>query len=262
MWWISAAFAGGGLHLEVAPGSPPFSAIDVRCGAWRGRAELVDGVVELAALPEGACTVFFRGAPPTSVAVVAGDRKRCRFSDGVARCDEDVEPVSEPTHAHVVVTPNLRLAPDAPAYTSVHVSCRSPRFEADAPVIDRAAVVPGLPDAPCEATFSYPPPLKVALAGGPRTCDGDGRCAAGADRPASPVNVRVHGDAPVTAVEVVCPSGYHTRVDVLDGAATVPNVPLEGCKLYLKGVVSLPARVSGGEAMTCLAERNSLARCL
>jgi hypothetical protein len=264
MWWIPVAFAGGDLRIELEPGSPPYSAVEVRCGAWRDRADVVERVATLTGLPaDAACTAYFKGNTPSRTEVAAGQQVQCRFRGIQADCRTTIVAVPPPpSAARVVLAPNVHLPPDAPPYSAVHVSCRSPRFEADAPVVDRSATVPGLPDAPCTATFSYPPPLTVAVgARDPGPANAPAAVAPPPPPVTAPLTVTVHGGGPVSAIEVVCPSGYRVRAPVTDGGATVPDVPVEECRMYLKGVVGLWSRVSGGESKTCVTDGRMVATC-
>lgn len=266
MWFVAGAFAAEPTHtgvvVRLAPGSPPYSALEVRCDdADRARVDFVGGLAMSGDLSHDRCRVYFRGGPPAVAVVHRGDQLECGFLEGVADCrvvglappaGASAAPFAQPPPEP---PPTITLSPSSPRYTQVAVRCGA--FKSTASVVDGVATIAGLPDEPCEATFSAPKSLVVTTPGGSSACDlPTGRCVAGTEPPGPPsTSVRIEVPAegpPFYAVEVTCPSGFRDRAEFVDHAATVAGVPLgEQCRAMLKGGPPVAGRLKGAADLTC-----------
>jgi hypothetical protein len=259
------------VQVVLEPPTRPFQAVQLSCGDWRDRAELVDGVAAFSGVPDGPCRATLKGGGPVVLHVRAGERQVCTYGVGGAKCvtgpvvlapppppPPPAAPLPPPPPPGPPV-PNLRLGAGSAGFTQVEVTCG--QFRARAALVDGAAYVPDLPATPCSARFSAPPPAQVALPGGPVTCvvgpGGDGRCEPGAELPSTTAPLTVvlaAGGAPYYAMEVECPSGFRDRADFVEGRATLPDVPRELCEVRFKGAAPvLPTHLStlDGEERRC-----------
>jgi serine/threonine protein kinase len=74
--------------ISLAPGSPPFTAVEVRCqvSGYRDRADFVGGVAKIPGVPREECDVFFKGGPPAKARISGGQSKTCSFQGVAANC--------------------------------------------------------------------------------------------------------------------------------------------------------------------------------
>lgn len=73
--------------VTLAPGAPPFTAIEVQCpGGFRQRADFVSGVAHVSGVPEEDCEVFFKGGPPSKARLSGAAQVTCTFHGVAASC--------------------------------------------------------------------------------------------------------------------------------------------------------------------------------
>jgi serine/threonine protein kinase len=74
--------------VSLAPGSPPFTAVEVRCqvSGFRDRADFVGGTAKIPGVPREECDVFFKGGPPAKARISGGQSKTCSFQGVAANC--------------------------------------------------------------------------------------------------------------------------------------------------------------------------------
>jgi serine/threonine protein kinase len=74
--------------VTLAPGAPPFTAIEVRCqvSGFRDRADFVGGVAKIPGVPREECDIFFKGGPPAKARISGGQSKTCSFQGVAANC--------------------------------------------------------------------------------------------------------------------------------------------------------------------------------
>ena len=75
--------------MSLAPGSPPFTAIEVVCPAsgFRDRGGFSNGVASVGGVPREDCDVHFKGGPPVHAKISGGQSKTCSFQGVTAVCN-------------------------------------------------------------------------------------------------------------------------------------------------------------------------------
>ncbi|MEZ4234653.1 MAG: hypothetical protein R3F59_00490 [Myxococcota bacterium] len=78
----------GTVSVTMAPGSPVFTSIEITCnnGDYRQRAPFSNGTASRNDVPNGDCTLYFKGGPPGNVKVRPGMSLTCQFTGGGPTC--------------------------------------------------------------------------------------------------------------------------------------------------------------------------------